>query len=94
MARTKKSVMEKVQEEYPEFAAEVMGLAADKLNNRLATLAKYAEENEDAKEKDKELSDAQSLASELSAPYKDTKKAIRLKSRFVIGLLKEKGADA
>jgi len=94
MGRKKKNIVETVQNEFPEFASEVLGLSADQLNNRLAQLAKAAEENEDAKERDQELSDAQALASELSLTYKDVKKAVRMKSKFIIQLLKDKGADA
>lgn len=94
MARQKKTVQELVQTEYPEFAGEVNGLSADQLNNRLATLAKNLEESETAKEEDEALEEAKSTASELAAPYRDAKKALRAKSRYIIGLLKEKGADA
>jgi hypothetical protein len=92
MARSKKTVQEKVQQEYPEFSTEVAGLSVEQLNSRLATLAKNLEESENAKEGDAELSDAKSLASELSAPYRDAKKALGLKSKYVISLLRDKGA--
>lgn len=91
MARAKKSLQEKVQEEMPEFAAEVAGLSVDQLNARLANLAKDAETNEQAKEDDEDLEKAQVEAKELGAPYRDFKKANRLRSRYVIGLIKEKG---
>lgn len=92
MARTKKSNKESVQEEFPEFANEVNGLSTDQLNNKLATLAKHLEESETAKENDEALEQAKGDAAELSAPYRDAKKAIRAKSKYVIALLKEKGA--
>lgn len=92
MARAKKSVQEKVQTEFPEFATEVAVLSVDQLNNRLATLAKNLEESETAKENDSDLESAQATAAELSAPYKDAKKAIRLKTKYVISLLTDKGA--
>ncbi len=91
MARAKKSLQEKVHEEMPEFAAEVAGLAVQDLNNRLAALAKGAEENEQAQEDDEELEQARAEASELAAPYRDAKKALRLRSRYVISLIREKG---
>jgi hypothetical protein len=94
MARSKKTIQELVQGEYPEFANEVAGLSADQLNNRLATLAKNLEESETAKEDDEALEQAKAEASELAAPYRDAKKALRAKSKYVISLLKEKGADA
>lgn len=94
MARQKKTVQEVAQAEFPEFVGEVSGLTADQLNNRLATLAKNLEESETAKEEDEELEEAKLTASELAAPYRDAKKALRVKSKYIIGLLKEKGADA
>ena len=45
-----------------------------------------------AKEGDEELENAKALASELSGPYRDVKKAIRQKTKYVIGLLTDKGA--
>ena len=93
MARAKKSLQEKVQEDMPEFAAEVAGLSVQDLNNRLATLAKGAEENEQAQEDDEDLEKARAEASELAAPYRDAKKALRLRSRYVISLIREKGGQ-
>lgn len=92
MPKSKKSIAEKIQEEYPEFAEEVIGLSSEQLDSRLATLAKNLDETETAKENDRQLEDAQGLVSELSGPYKDARKALKLKSKYVIHLLKEKGA--
>lgn len=91
MARQKKSLQEKIQAEMPEFVGEVSALSSDQLNGRLAKLAKDAEANEQAKEDDEELEEAHTHASELGAPYRDAKKALRLKTRYIISLLKEKG---
>ena len=91
MAKTKKTLQQKVQEEMPEFADEVAALSISDLNGRLATLAKNAEANEEAKEDDEELEKAHALAAELGAPYRDARKAIRLRSRYLISLIKEKG---
>ena len=92
MARSKKSVSKQIQENYPEFEAEVSGLSIDQLNNKLAALAKGLEESEAAKEDDEELNKTHALASELGAPYRDVKKAVKLKTKYVIGLLRDKGA--
>lgn len=92
MARQKKTVRERVENDYPEFATEVAGENAQQLNNRLATLAKGLEESEQKKEDNEKLKNARGLASELAAPYRDVKKAVQLKSKYVIGLLKDKGA--
>ena len=91
MAKAKKTLEEKMKEEQPEFAGEVAGLSVDQLNGRLAELAKAAEWNEQAKEDDEDLSEKQAAASEAGAPYRDAKKAIRLKSRYLIKLIQEKG---
>ncbi len=67
-------------------------LSPGDLIGRLAHYAKEAEAVEDAKEADEELEQAKESAAQLAAPYRDAKKAIRLKSRYIISLLKEKGA--
>lgn len=92
MARSKKSVMKQIQENYPEFADEVNGLSAEQLNNKLASLAKGLEESENSKEIDEELQRTRALATELAAPYRDVKKAVNVKTKYVISLLRDKGA--
>lgn len=92
--KSKKSLKEKVQEEFPEFAAVADALSVAELESKLAEHAKYAEQNEDAKEADEELKNTQSLAKELGAPYRDAKKAIRMKSRYIIATIRDKGGNA
>jgi hypothetical protein len=94
MAKPKKeklSFEQQFQKDNPDFASEVAGLSVQDLNNRLAELAKANEWNETKKEEDEDLEKAKGLASELAAPYRDEKKALRVKSKYVIGLIKEKG---
>jgi len=91
MARPKKSFTEKVQKELPEFASEVATLSVDNLNARLAVLAKANEENEQNQENDEDLETARAEASELAAPYKEAKKHLRLKTRYIVSLINEKG---
>jgi len=61
------------------------------LNNRLLDFAKYAEDVEDAKDADEALDKARAQAVELASPYREAKKAIRMKMRYLITLIKEKG---
>jgi hypothetical protein len=89
--KQKLSFNEKVQKDMPEFADEVASLSVQDLNNRLATLAKAAEESMQAKEDDEELEEAQTHSRELAAPYRDAAKMIRTKSKYIIGTIKEKG---
>ncbi len=81
----------KVEKEMPDFANEVAGLSVDDLNGRLSQLAKDYEEIQTAKEADEDLESLRSAASEAAAPYRDGKKAVRLKSSYIVALIKEKG---
>lgn len=83
----------KVEKELPEFVNEVAGLSVDDLNGRLSQLAKDFEAVEEAKEADEALQEARNTAKELGAPYRDGKKAIRLKSGYIVALIKEKGGE-
>jgi hypothetical protein len=94
MPKPKKSIQERVQKELPEFVEVVAGLSVAELEQRLATEAKNAERIEEQKENDEGLEEAKAQVAELSAPYRDAKKVVRLKSRYLISLIKEKGGDA
>lgn len=91
MSKAKKSVQDKVKEEYPEFADSVQLLSLADLNGRLAQLAKDGESVQDSKEADDSLQQAIQTSSELGAPYQEAKKAIRLKTKYIIELTKERG---
>ena len=90
--KTKISTEDKIRKDNPEFVAEVSKLDTLALEKRLSDLAKGAEEVEDAKEADETLESARSNVIELAAPYRDAKKSIRLKMRYIISILKEKNA--
>lgn len=94
MSRPKKDIRTIVQKQFPEFPEVVDGLSTEDLEKRISSYAKEAENVEDAKEADEALNEAKDQVAEFSAPYKDAKKAIRLKIRYLIQLLKEKGGDA
>lgn len=81
----------KVQKDYPEFADEIHSLSSDELNGRLARMAKDLEIVEDEKEADEKLNETRAALAELAGPYRDSKKAIKLKSKYIIALLKERG---
>ena len=82
-----------VQKEMPEFANEVEKLDTAELNNRLAQLAKDGAEVEAAKEADEPLQTARAQAKEFAAPYREAKKAIKMKSNYIIDLLKGRGVE-
>lgn len=93
MAKERKDVRTKAQKQIPDFVEVVDALGLDDLEKRLNTLAKQAEEVETAKDEDENLEEAKSVVRELNSPYTDAKKAIRLKTKYLIQLIGEKGGD-
>ena len=81
------------ESEHPEFVAEVNALSVAELDARLAGLSKANEENADARDNDEDLQEARESARQCAAPYNDLKKVIKLKSRYIIKLIKEKGGE-
>lgn len=94
MAKAKKDIKAIVQKQFPEFPEVVDGLSLDDLEKRISTYAKEAENVNDAMDADEGLQGAKDQVAEYSAPYKDAKKAIRLKIRYLIQLVKDKGGNA
>lgn len=82
---------EKVQKQYPDFAKEVDQLGPEDLRSRIVGLQKGLQESEEHKEANETLADAQSAVAELLGPYRDVRKAVKLKTKYVLELLKEKG---
>lgn len=93
MAREKKSLLEKIQDEYPEFTSEVDGLNVQELKNRIANYAKALQESEESRDADEDLKRAKEEAKELGAPYRDIRKAVKLKTRYLISLIVDKGGQ-
>jgi len=84
----------KVQKQFPDFVEMVDSMNVDALEDRLNIYAKELEKVKKAQEADTDLSNAKELVSELGAPYRDAKKAIELKTSYIISLIGEKGGDA
>lgn len=93
MARSKKTVQEQVHENYPDFANTIEALSVMELEMRLSAYAKENVKVDEAKEADEELARVSALKSEFEAPYKDAKKALKLKSKYIISLIREKGGE-
>lgn len=92
MKKSKKSVEEKIRKESPEFVAEVVGLSVDDLNSRVLTLTKELEQIEETRDEDTDLQDARDLVTEYSAPYNEGKRVAKLRTKYLIQLIKEKAA--
>ncbi len=74
----------------PEFVKEVNNLSVEQIDKRLAELAKSADDVQQAKEADEQLALAKDQAKEFGAPYREAKKALALKTAYVVGLIKER----
>ena len=94
MAKKTVTVQEKVQKDYPEFVSTVDGLSVQDLEGKLSSYAKEADKVLVARKEDEELTKTKALTKELSGPYSDALKAIALKTKYIIELIKEKGGDA
>ena len=88
----KKPIEQVIKENYPEFLEEVQGLSVEQIDARLAQMQKDKVEIDKAKEADEKLEAAKATVKELSAPYRDAKKAINQKSEFLVKLAEEKGS--
>jgi hypothetical protein len=96
MGRPKKepqTLATKVQKEMPEFVSEVVGLDVQALKNRIAKLANDLEDSEQSMEDDEELKETKEAAKEMAAPYREFRTASRLKTRYLLSLVKEKGGN-
>ncbi len=80
----------KVQELYPDFTKEVDNLPADQLKTRIVALQQGLSYTLECKEKDDELTAVKALATELGAPYREAIKQVKLKTSYLVELLKER----
>ena len=94
MAKQKKTIEERVQADYPEFHSTVATLSVTELEKRLSEYAKHRNQVEESQEADEDLEMAKAQVSELGAPYRDAKKEINMKSKYIINMIKEKGGKA
>ena len=82
---------EKVEKEFPDFANEVRGLDGAALKARIVQLQQALEESEAYKEANELLQQARAQVTELAGPYRDVKKAVKLKTKYILELLKGVG---
>lgn len=84
---------DKVRKEMPEFFDSVQSLNVQALKNRIADQAKGLSESEEAKDNDEGLKNAQAELKELNAPYRELKKAVAMKTRYLLSLIEDKGGN-
>ncbi len=86
-----KSVQQEIKESNPEFHDEIVGLSKEDLDSRIVQLVKDLEEVDNAKEQDEGLQALRQQAKEAGAPYRDAKKAIKVKIKFILETLESRG---
>lgn len=74
-----------------EFKESVDALKVPELNSRISQLQKDLEESEEHKELNEALQQARAEVSELSGPYRDFKKSVSIRTKYLIALIREKG---
>jgi hypothetical protein len=88
-----KTLREKTEKEFPDFVKEVDGLNIQEMEKRISNYAKELEDSEQHKEDNQALKDAHAEVTELAGPYKDVKKAVKVKTRYLIASIREKGGQ-
>lgn len=76
-----------------EFMEEVMGLTVAQLEARITTYQKELDESEEHKKNNEALKEAKGEVAVIEGPYKDVKKAVQVKTKYLIELIKEKGGQ-
>lgn len=76
-----------------EFKEEVDRLSVPQLEARITNMQKQLEESEEHKEANVKLNNAKAEVKELSGPYNDVKKAVKVKTKYIIALIREKGGE-
>lgn len=81
---------DQIRKLYPDFTQEVDNLSSAELEARIVRMQQTLDESEMHREGNDSLKQARATLTELSGPYNDVKKAVKLKTRYIIELLKEK----
>ena len=86
-------LIKKAQKDYPTFTDSVDGLQVADLEKHLLRNAKYREETVLAKSKDEEIEQLKKQIKELSAPYNDALKALKVKLAYLNVIIQDKKAE-
>lgn len=76
-----------------EFKEEVDRLSIEALEDRVVQMQKGLDESRVHKEENEALKQAKNEVSEISGPYNDIEKAVKVKTKYIIELIKEKGGE-
>lgn len=76
-----------------EFKEEVDPLSIEVLEARISKMQKGLDESREHKKNNEALKKVSSEKSELEGPYKDVENAVKVKTKYIIELIKEKGGQ-
>jgi len=76
-----------------EFKDEVDRLNIPQLEARISSYQKQLDESEEHKKNNDALNHVKAEKAELEGPYNDVKKAVKIKTKYLIELIKEKGGQ-
>lgn len=88
-----KPIEQKIKEDHPEFFDTCQTLTEADIDARLAQMAKDSEAITEAAGNDKELKETKEKASYLVAPYREAQNVLKLKLRYLVKLLKDRGRE-
>lgn len=76
-----------------EFSDEVIRLSIPQLEARISSLQKQLDESEEHMKNNEALNQIKAEKKELEGPYRDVRSAVKLKTKYLIELIKEKGGN-
>lgn len=76
-----------------EFKEEVDTLSIATLEARITKMQKDLDESEEHRKNNEALIQVKNEKAELEGPYNDVKKAVQVKTKYIIELIKEKGGQ-
>jgi hypothetical protein len=76
-----------------EFKEEVDAQTITVLEGRITQMQKDLDESEEHKKNNEALIKVKNEKAELEGPYNDFKKAVQVKTKYIIELIKEKGGE-
>jgi tRNA uridine 5-carbamoylmethylation protein Kti12 len=89
--KNKDKVMKKVEKDYPEFVDAVNSLAGNDLEKRILEYAKQQEQIDEELSNNEIIKTIKDNLKETRSPFVDAKKAVKLKMRYLMALLEERG---
>jgi len=76
-----------------EFKEEVDRLSVQQLEARISRMQKDLDESREHKKNNDALNKVKAEKAELEGPYNDVEKAVKVKTKYIIELIKEKGGQ-